>query len=85
MFAQSTPISYHTEGLVKTEVMSTIDSIYVLRTLGLQSLNYVNTIYYVLMTLSLARPLYNGDVSLEFGYVNRRLTANVMRREQAAL
>ena len=49
-----------------------------------QSLNYVNAIYYVLMTLSLARPLYNGDVSLEFGYMNR-LAANVMRREHAAL
>ena len=24
MFAQSTPISYHTEGLIKTEVMSTV-------------------------------------------------------------
>ena len=51
---------------------------------SLQTLNYVYTIYYVLMTLSLARPLYNGDVSLEFGYVNR-LAANVMRREHAAL
>ena len=28
MLAQSTPISYHTEGLVKTEVMSTVDQHY---------------------------------------------------------
>ena len=68
--------------VLKSEV--DLDSICVLLTLGLQSLNYVNAIYYVLMTLSLARPLYNGDVSLEFGYMNR-LAANVMRREHAAL